>query len=688
MQQNQKIKLANLITTGIAIVLALIFAIADVKDFFGKIEYMTEDSAYQKPAAIPNNVKIITIDEETLTDLGPYSDWNRSYFANLINILNVDENTKPALIAMDIMFTGTNNSEEDAMLVDAAEKYGNLILASYIDVDSYIYQDENNKYYSSKYISKENPPFEKLANVTEYGFTNAIFDEDGVVRRMYTKIDGYESFAYHIASKISDIPDLPPIIEIKYTGNPGDYEAIPMTKVLNGTVPGSYFADSIVLVGAFEEGMMDAYKVPIDYSKEMYGVEMQANYVNALLKNKVIYSISTTVQFIITFCILLGFGLFAFNKRIRVAVIALISSILLYLIGTRILFSFSSYKLSIIPVPVGLVTVFLAALFYKYIDMQKKRAIEMQNMLFSVAEGFAEAIDGRTPYNANHTKNVAKRSVEMLEYINKMHREKRTDMHFTKEDMNQLYLAAMLHDVGKMDVPLEVMDKESKLGSKEKPLRDRLTIISLKIKNDALSGRISQEEADEKLAKIDEFVGKLGLFNCGKPLNDEEWAIVNGIAESKYVDVDGTETPYLTEEEIDDIHIKAGTLSDNERTIMQSHVVYTDKILSHMVFGEHFKDVRHMASNHHEVLNGKGYPKGLGAEDLDTMTRILTIMDIYDSLIADDRPYKKPKPIPIAFKILDEEADFGKVDKDLLAIAKEMYLPKETEKTEAPKQNA
>ena len=81
-----------------------------------------------------------------------------------------------------------------------------------------------------------------------------------------------------------------------------------------------------------------------------------------------------------------------------------------------------------------------------------------------------------------------------------------------------------------------------------------------------------------------------------------------------------------------------------------------------------------MAADHHELMNGKGYPLGKTEESLDTMTRLLTIMDIYDSLIADDRPYKKPKPIPVAFEILDEEAEAGKVDKELLALAKMKYL--------------
>ena len=103
----------------------------------------------------------------------------------------------------------------------------------------------------------------------------------------------------------------------------------------------------------------------------------------------------------------------------------------------------------------GIIVAFLIALLLYYVELQKNRVYEMQGMLFSMAEAMSEAIEGRTPYNANHTKNVAKRCVEMLDYINQKYKEKKTELHFTEDDKRQLYLAVMLHDVGKMDIPLE-----------------------------------------------------------------------------------------------------------------------------------------------------------------------------------------------------------------------------------------
>ncbi len=673
-------KIRKLIKISISIVLGLISGIISLFGFPETIENMTEDMLYQNADIVPHNIKIIAIDEETLSALGPYSDWNRGYFAELVEILNSDADKAPAVIGIDVVFSGTNDSESDLHFVNVASEYDNIVFASTLTIDDYLYRSESGEYAVGNYVSMEGKPFEKLAEVSEYGFTNAIYDNDGYVRKAYTCFNSqrdnivYKSFAYAVSQRVGSISDYPPVIEIAYTGNVGDFEKISMSHVLNGAVSPSHFTDSVVLVGAYEEGLMDSYRVPIDYSKEMYGVELQANIINAILNNRVIYSADSVLQFIAVMLITGLLAYFSLNTKLRNSVIACLATAGGYIASALILFGITSVKMNILAVPTGAVLVFFTAVLFRYMDMQKKQLIETRGMLFSMAEAMAEAIDGRTPYNASHTKNVARRCVEMLDYINQMYREKRTELHFSEDDKRQLYLAAMLHDVGKMDTPLEVMDKPTKLGDREKELRSRLEIISLRIKNDALSGRITQIEAEKKLSEIDEFLGKLGAFNCGRPLKDDEWALIAKIENSIYKNADGSEIPYLSAEEIDDLHIRAGTLSDAERTIMQNHVVYTDKILSHMQFGEKFKDVRRMAANHHELLNGKGYPNGISGEKLDTMTRILTIMDIYDALIADDRPYKKPKPNDIAFKILDEEAEYGKIDKDLLGIAKEIWL--------------
>lgn len=668
--------LPNLLLTVLAVSMVLL-------RFPTELELLAKDAFYQKPGAIPEQIKIITIDETTLAKLGPYSDWDRAYFAELIRLLSAKKDAAPKLIGMDIIFSGTGKSEGDRALAEAAEYAGNVILASKLEMDSRVVSAETESGLAYEhYIADEVTAYQELADVSESGFTNMIFDKDGYVRRVYTYIQSedklYKSFDFLIAEKMLDNPEIlydnPSIVEFSYTGKFDNFETIPMSDVLDGTVPAGYFADSIVLVGAYEEGLLDSYHVPIDRSRAMYGVECHANAIWALVTQKQIYAVPVWIEVLLAIVFVGGLGIVLRKCRLRVCLSVLFGMLIVYPLSAFVVFRTTHYTLSLLSIPIVLILELFSFLLIRYVELQKKRAGEMQKMLFSMADSMAEAIEGRTPYNANHTKNVARRCIEMMDYINQMHKEKRTELVFTDKDKNQMYLAAMLHDIGKMDIPLEVMDKPTKLGHLEQPLRARLEKIILLLEKDALTGDISEGEAAEKIGQIKDFLERLNGYNCGRPLKDDEWESLNVFGAQVYHFKDGQEIPYLTDEEIEDLHIKAGTLSEREREIMQSHVVYTDKVLNHIYFGSDYPDVRRIAANHHELLNHKGYPNGIGEEQLDVMTRILTIMDIYDSLIADDRPYKKPKPVDVAFRILDEEAEAGKIDKELLEIAKEIWL--------------
>ena len=668
--------LPNLLLTVLAVSMVIL-------RFPTELELIAKDAFYQKPGVIPEQIKIIIIDETTLAKLGPYSDWDRAYFAELIRLLSANPDAAPKVIGMDIIFSGTGESEGDLALVEAAEYAGNVILASKLEMDSRVVSAETKSGLAYEhYIADEVTAYQELADVSESGFTNMIFDKDGYVRRVYTYIQSedklYKSFDFLIAEKMLDNPEIlydnPSIVEFSYTGKFDNFETIPMSDVLDGTVPAGYFADSIVLVGAYEEGLLDSYHVPIDRSRAMYGVECHANAIWALVTQKQIYAVPVWIEVMLAIVFVGGLGIVLRKCRLRVCLSALFGMIIVYPLSAFFVFRSTHYTLSLLSIPIVLILELFCFLLIRYVDLQKKRAGEMQKMLFSMADSMAEAIEGRTPYNANHTKNVARRCIEMMDYINQMHKEKRTELEFTDKDKNQMYLAAMLHDIGKMDIPLEVMDKPTKLGHLEQPLRARLEKIILLLEKDALTGDISEGEAAEKIRQVKDFLERLNGYNCGRPLKDDEWQFLNEFGTQVYKFKNGEVIPYLTDEEMEDLHIKAGTLSEREREIMQSHVVYTDKVLNHIYFGSDYPDVRRIAANHHELLNHKGYPNGIGEEQLDVMTRILTIMDIYDSLIADDRPYKKPKPVDVAFQILDEEAEAGKIDKELLEIAKEIWL--------------
>ena len=672
-------KLTRMRIVRIAVSILIIFFVGELaaNNAFGAIENYYEDILYQRGYAVPDDIKIIGIDQATLEELGPFSNWKRSTFADLINILYSAENP-PTVVGLDVIFVGRTSDEEDDALVRAVDGRS-VVIASKLNITT---RSDYITHSYDYYVASEEASFEKLRNVSGRGFTNAIIDKDGYLRKAYISLtsDGitYDSFAARILqSSGTPTATIPSVIEFEYTGNPGDFEVVSMSDVLSGAVPAEHFSDSIVLIGAYEDGMMDSYSVPISHGNPMFGVEVTANTINAVRSDRILSEIPIWFKALLFIGFLGLFTFLAYHKSIGKS--GLYLGIFL---GLYAAFGFAMYHLfyvksTLLYIPLGLVLLFLAAMIIRYVESMMRQAEEMKQTLFSMADSMAEAIEGRTPYNANHTKNVAKRSVEMLRYINKKHKEGKCAYHFSANDIDQMYLAAMLHDIGKMDVPLEIMDKPTKLGNKEERLKMRLEIIRLHIENDLLSGKIKNSEAEKKLKLIDAFLEKLELYNCGKPLTDEEKKAIEKFSRMTYVCSEDDVLSYLTDEEFEDLSIRAGTLSDSERTVMQSHVVYTNKILSHVHFGESFDKVTAMASNHHELMNGKGYPNGIGAEQLDVMTRILTIMDIYDSLIADDRPYKKPKSPEEAFRILDEEAEAGKLDKELVEIAKEMYLKEE-----------
>ena len=136
-------------------------------------------------------------------------------------------------------------------------------------------------------------------------------------------------------------------------------------------------------------------------------------------------------------------------------------------------------------------------------------------------------------------------------------------------------------------------------------------------------------------------------------------------------DDEGKEISLLTEKELEAITIRKGTLTDEERNTMQSHVVYTAKMLKKMTFKGLYANIPGWSGGHHEFLDGSGYPNHLTAKDIPKEVRLLTIIDVYDALTAEDRPYKPPMPPEKAFGILDSMVQEGKLDGEILQMFKD-----------------
>ena len=294
-------------------------------------------------------------------------------------------------------------------------------------------------------------------------------------------------------------------------------------------------------------------------------------------------------------------------------------------------------------------------------------ANQINELLFGFVKVISAGIDERTPYNANHTRNMVKYAEKFLDYQKSVHGK----YEVKENERREIIISIWLHDIGKLITPLSVMNKNTRLGEKLKDLENRYEKIGLLMKLDKANGKISFDEYSKLSNELNEYLTDIRRFDNQSFMSDEDKNKVNEIFNKKYIDEDGNVYPYLTDEELKCMNIVKGTLTDEERKVMEDHVVMTSKMLSGLEFPRGFKNVPFYAGAHHEYLNGKGYPNHLDAKDLPWQVRLITIIDVFEALTAKDRPYKAPMPAEKAFLILDDMVKDGQIDKDVLASFKE-----------------
>lgn len=292
---------------------------------------------------------------------------------------------------------------------------------------------------------------------------------------------------------------------------------------------------------------------------------------------------------------------------------------------------------------------------------------QIKQLLHSIVNVFTNAIDARTPYNYYHSKHVHDLVVDFVDYSNKNAAESLEPERFSEEHKEELELAALMHDIGKLVTPLDVMNKETRLAGRLEMVIARLKYIRALKQIAYFEGKCTKGEYEKEADYIGRITELVIQINGAGFLEDEKEIQIKELAQKTYVDTDGAELPYITPEETVCLLIKKGTLTDEEREIMKQHAVYTERFLAAMNFDDHYKNVRTWASRHHELLNGTGYPLGLSAEELPFEVRLLTIADVFDALTSEDRPYKKPHSKESAFHILTRMAEEGEVDETVLS---------------------
>ena len=662
------------------------------------VDKIFSDPLYNTLSTTDTSIKIIAIDEKTIEKLGPVSTWDRNIPAEFIEKLTASEDTKPAIIAMDILYIGNVNEESDKRFAEAAKKAGNIVVASNVlwkakgTVDN-----EGNFLINNSNVEGIELPYEELRDNCYHGFANSTQDRDGYIRfeKYQVSYNGtveksFPAMIYELYCEKNGIDKKIPktfgkeLFYFNYSGKNESYEVISLIDILEEKRDLRVFKDSIVMFGAYAPGMMDAYNVPVQKGAQMYGVEIHANILEALMEGETAVPVSDGIYILVITAVSVAFYLVSRKlKPIHGAFI------IVGLIGADVLIGkllyLNGYVMDIIYLPVILILIYVLQLIIRTILFNMQYTEALKEQMQSFADAFATAVDERTPYNGSHTRKVTEYVEAFAKYSNMLYKKRITDEYFDKNRIGQLKLAATLHDIGKMIIPKAVMNKATRLDKNIEKLDDRYNLLKACYEIEILSNRISEEEGRSIQKYIDESREFIHSIDGAGFLPQEKLDKIIEIGEKKYISPDGECIPFLTDYEKSCLLIQKGTLTDEERGIMESHVVMTNKILSKVKFHSFHKDVANIASCHHEFINGTGYPLKKTADELSVECRVLTIADIYDALTCTDRPYKKPMPRAKAFSILEAMVEEGKLDGQLVKWFEEAieYYYKETEDEKA-----
>ena len=307
---------------------------------------------------------------------------------------------------------------------------------------------------------------------------------------------------------------------------------------------------------------------------------------------------------------------------------------------------------------------------------------DIEALFESFVQAMAKAIDARSPYNVSHTRRVAGLAVSLGEAINAQKDGPFGQVKLTPEEINELRLAGWLHDVGKVTTPEWVVNKATKLEKivdRVEMVKTRFHFIQKSVEAEALRKKVDilangndpsrLEEIDRELqAELSQLEDDLAFVvksnSPGEFMEDEKLERLRGIAKKSYTE-NGEAKPYLTDDELVNLSIRKGSITEDERRIMNDHVAVTAKMLEEIPFIRKIRNAPAYAAAHHECLNGKGYPKGLKGEDIPLQARILALVDFYEALTAQDRPYKKGMPLDKAIQILGFAVKDGHLDQEL-----------------------
>lgn len=289
---------------------------------------------------------------------------------------------------------------------------------------------------------------------------------------------------------------------------------------------------------------------------------------------------------------------------------------------------------------------------------------EIQELLGSFIQAMVATLDTRDITTSGHSKRLAGYALKFAEVINQVDYGVYKDIFFSKEEIKELYYSALLHDIGKIGVKEAVLQKRTKLTEntiETLEYRFRFLINALALKNEL------NDFEKEIVEKPEKYLDIIRLINNKPFITDEEEDLLKKINNLE-VNFNGIKYKFFKKEEIENLTIKKGNLTDDEREEINSHVSYSYKILKDIKWIKELKNIPDIASSHHERIDGTGYPRRLKGNEISIQAKILAILDIFEALTARDRPYKPPMSVEKAIEIIKKEVEDNHLDKELFQI--------------------
>lgn len=274
---------------------------------------------------------------------------------------------------------------------------------------------------------------------------------------------------------------------------------------------------------------------------------------------------------------------------------------------------------------------------------------QVQKIMMSLMQSLATAIDARDQCTSGHSRRVAHFALGLARLVNR-NRKVCPDVRFSEGDLQEIFYAGLLHDVGKIGVREEVLTKATRLPA------THLELIGLRL---ALWGKMKNKAWEDIYARLE-------MINKAYDLSDEDIGILTMLSR-EVLEVGGNNITVIDSSELERLLTPRGNLTEAEWNEIKRHPMESYRILKNIPFRPYFPNILVMIRQHHERLDGSGYPEGTTGEGISPQSRILAIVDVYDAL-RKDRHYKKAISQEMAVRILREEAALGRLDERFVEI--------------------